>query len=302
MKMKVLLLIVSMFICFFYDRPHSFADQIIDGNSPVLRRIIKNKILRVGMNPLFKPFSFPEIKGEQVRPVGVDIDIAKLLAKELDVELDLIPPPDGKYSELIPMLLRDDIDIIIAAMSRIFKRTKFVEFTDSYYDTGTSILLNKVRCHDLGICDAKDYLGLKSILKSLGNENRLIIAATSGKAPRFSIKQFFPNVPVDHIKEFETNEKTAEATAETASLPRSKIRPHIMVHDEIFLNTWVRENPDKAFLKLFVFPKPYRSDSYGFAVKKGNQSFLNMLNIFISDKLHGEGQFDEFMEKYKKYK
>jgi ABC-type amino acid transport substrate-binding protein len=256
----------------------------------------------VGINPLFKPFSFPEIKGEQVRQVGVDIDIAKLLAKELDVELKIIPSPDGNYSELIPMLLRDEIDIIIAAMSRIFKRTRLVEFSDSYYDTGTGIMLNKVRCHELGICDVRDYHELKRELKFMRNESRLIIAATSGKAPRFSIKQFFPNVPEDHIVEFETNKKAAEATAETTSKPNSVKSPHIMVHDLIFLNTWVRENPDKAFLKLFVFPKPYRSDSYGFAIKKGNQSFLNMLNIFISDKLHGEGQFNEFMEKYNKHR
>ena len=39
---------------------------------------------------------------------------------------------------------------------------------------------------------------------------------------------------------------------------------------------------------------------YGFAIKKGNQSFLNMLNIFISDKLYGENYFEEFMNKWYK--
>ena len=62
-----------------------------------MQRIIKNKMLRVGINPLFRPFSFPKIEDEQERQVGVDIDIAELLAKELGVELKKIPPPDDKY-------------------------------------------------------------------------------------------------------------------------------------------------------------------------------------------------------------
>jgi ABC-type amino acid transport substrate-binding protein len=247
--------------------------------------------LRVGINPHFKPFSFIGIdeygkKGQ----VGVDIDIAKLLAKELGVITKLVVPED--FKDLIPMLLRDDIDIIIAAMSRIFKRTKKVDFTNSYYNTGTSIMLNTVKCHELGICEAKTYHDLKEKLKLLRNEPKLKIAAAQGKAPHISIKRFFPHVLKENIIAKKENEQAADATAEN--------KAHIMVHDEIFLNTWVSENPEKARFKLFVFPKPYRSDSYGFAIKKGNQSFLNMLNIFISDKLYGENYFEEFMNKWYK--
>jgi len=288
---QIFLLTVSIFISFGYNIDSSLAEQVEIGSSPVLQRIMEKKVLRVGINPLFKPFSFIEIDahGEKKR-VGVDIEIANLLAEELGVKPKLVVPQSKDFSDLIPMLLKDEIDIIIAAMSRIFKRTKKVDFTDSYYDTGISIMLNTVKCHELGICEAKSYQELKKKLKLLGNESKLKIAAAKEKAPRFSIKRFFNQVPEKNIVEKDENEKAAEATSNNEA--------HIMVHDEIFLNTWVREHPEKARFKLYVFSEPYRPDSYGFAIKKGNQSFLNMLNIFISDKLYGENYFEDFMNKW----
>ena len=73
-----------------------------------------------------------------------------------------------------------------------------------------------------------------------------------------------------------------------------------MVHDEIFLAMWVKDNPDKALYRMAVFRKPYKPDTYGFGVAKGNQSFLNLLNTFIYDQLHAQGYFKQFMEKYVK--
>lgn len=287
--------------------PASAEDKPFDcGDSPVLCGVIKNKVLRVGINPLFKPFSFTKKVDGKDQRVGIDIDIARLLAKELGVEYKEVKP--AKFSELIPMLLNDEIDIIIAAMSRIFARTKFVDFTNSYFNTGTGIMLSKIKCHELGICEARSYWELKQKLESLENEHELIIAATENKAPIKFVDDFF-DVPKGNIIPFESNEDAALATLEA---DREKLKhievlknreklPHIMVHDEIFLNTFVQKHREEAIFKLVVFPKPYRSDSYGFAIRKGNQSFLNMLNIFIEDKLYGEGNFDKYRGEHDEY-
>ena len=42
------------------------ADRIVTGDSPVLKRIIDNGVIRVGINPPFKPFSFTNEKKERV--------------------------------------------------------------------------------------------------------------------------------------------------------------------------------------------------------------------------------------------
>ena len=258
------------------------ADSIATGDSPVLKRIIDNGVIRVGVNPLFKPFSFANEKKERV---GIDIDIANLLASGLGVKLEIVVP--NTFLDLFPMAQNGEIDVIIAAMSRIFQRAKWVDFTDSYYDTGISVMLSKAKGSGLGISQVKSYKELMDKLKNAGKEDQLIIAATTGKGAIKSISAFFPKAKV---KEYPTNEKSAEAVA--------KSEAHIMVHDEIFLNIWVNDNPDKALYRMTIFREPYKPDPYGFAVAKKNQSFLNLLNMFIYDQLHAQGNFKQFMEKY----
>ena len=260
------------------------ADRIVTGNSPVLERIIDNGVIRVGVNPLFKPFSFTNENKERV---GIDIDIANLLASGLGVKLEIVVP--NTFVDLFPMVQNGEIDVIIAAMSRIFQRALWVDFTNSYYNTGISVMLSKAKGSGLGISQVKSYEELTDKLRIAGKEDQLIIAATTGKGAIKSIPVFFPKAKV---KEYPTNEKSAEAVA--------KGEAHIMVHDEIFLNMWVKDNPDKALYRMTVFREPYKPDTYGFGVAKGNQSFLNLLNTFIYDQLYAQGYFTQFMEKYMK--
>ncbi|MDM8550238.1 ABC transporter substrate-binding protein [Desulfobacterales bacterium HSG2] len=259
-------------------------DQIATGDSPVLQRIMEKGVLRVGFNPLFKPFSFTNEKNERV---GIDVDIAELLAESMGVRLEKVVP--DSFSELIPMAQNGQIDVIMAAMSRIFERARYVDFTDSYYDTGITIMLNKLRAGQLRVGQVKTYQELMEKLEKQGKEDQLIIAATTGKGSIRSVPEFFPEAK---LQEYPTNEQSAEAAA--------KGETHIMVHDEIFLNTWTSDNRDKTLYKVIVFSEPYKPDTYGFAVAKGNQSFLNLLNMFICDKLRAQGYFKKFMGKYVK--
>lgn len=260
------------------------ADRIVTGDSPVLKRIVDKGVIRVGVNPLFIPFSFTNEKKERV---GIDIDIANLLASGLGVKLEIVVP--NTFPDLFHLAQNGEIDVIIAAMSRIFQRALWVDFTNSYYNTGLSVMLSKAKGSGLGISQVKSYEELMAKLRIAGKQDQLIIAATTGKAAIKSIPAFFPKAKV---KEYPTNEKSAEAVARGEA--------HIMVHDEIFLNIWAQTNPDKALYRMTVFRKPYKPDTYGFAVAKGNQSFLNLLNTFIYDQLHAQGYFKQFMEKYMK--
>lgn len=238
--------------------------------------------LRVGINPLFWPFSFIDKNGKRV---GVDVDIAGLLAQGLAVKLKVIVP--DTFDELIPMLLKGDIDIIMAAMSRTFKRAQQVAFTVPYFRTGVTILLNRKTGYEIGIGETKRYKELIDTLKFLNNENKLKIIVVKGKAPEQSVRAFFPKAT---IIEYPGNEAAVEALYQG--------KAHIMVHDEIFLKSWFAKNRARALYRLRVFDKPYKPDTYGFAVAKANCEVLNMLNIFIEDKLLNEGYLDRFMKKY----
>lgn len=279
---KGCLTLVFVLISVLWGPALTTAEQIETGDSSVLNRIVQNGVIRVGVNPLFKPFSFTNEKDERI---GIDIDIANHLAESMGVKLEVVVP--ATFLDLFPMLSNGEIDVVIAAMSRIFERAKMVDFTDSYYDTGISIMLNKAKGSELGVGQVNSYRNFMTQLQRLGKEKQLIIAATTGKGSIKSIPRFFPNA---RVSEYPTNEESAEAVANGEA--------HIMVHDEIFLKTWVQDNPGKALYKVVVFPEPYKPDTYGFAVKKGNQAFLNLLNMFIDDQLKAQGYFEKFMGQY----
>jgi len=253
-------------------------DPITD--SPTLTKVFADKVLRVGVNPQFKPFSF-EKNGKRV---GVDIDIANLLAKKLGVTAKIIAPKS--FSELIPMLQADKIDIIIAGMSITFDRAKTVNFSTPYFDTGLSILLNKAKSARLGISAVPDYRALMSELLRNKKADQLTIAVTEGKAPQRIVPRFFPKATV---KPYPSNEAAALATLNGEA--------DIMVHDEIFLKVWLKEHAKQAQFKMVVLNPPFKPDYYGMAIRKGNQDFLNILGVFNME-LRSNGYVGQFLGRY----
>ncbi len=272
----VLCFVLCFAVCFAVV---SAAGEIVT-QSPTLQKIMAQKVIRVGVNPKFKPFSFK--KGEQRE--GVDIDIAKLLAKKLGARAEIVVP--HTFSDLIPMLRGNEIDIIMAGMSITFERQKVIDFTNAYFDTGLSILLNKITTTRLGISAATSYRALHDELARSGKWKNLIVAVTKGKAPERIVPRFFPGA---RIKAFPTNEAAAEAVL--------KGEADIMVHDEMFLKVWLKENAKRASFRVVVLDPPFKPDYYGFAIRKGNQDFLNLLNVFVLE-LRANGYVDQFIGAY----
>ncbi|BBO84962.1 amino acid ABC transporter substrate-binding protein [Desulfosarcina ovata subsp. sediminis] len=271
-------LVVGVLVVLMLSTTSLAQDQ--DEGATTLSRVVSSNVLRVGVNPNFKPFSF-EQDGKRV---GVDIDIANLLAEKLGVKVEFFAPES--FSDLIPMLQANQIDIIIAGMSITFDRAKAVDFSVPYFETGLSILLNKVRAAKLGIGDAKDHQTIYSILEKNGKANRLVIAVTDGKAPQQVVPRYFPQAS---MKAYPTNEAAAAATL--------KGDADMMVHDEIFLKVWLKEHMRDARYRLVVIDPPFKPDYYGMAVRKGNQDLLNMLAVFNLE-LKSDGNVSRFLGQY----
>jgi len=274
----VQLLVIALF--FMIMSATGLSAQETQHSSPTLSGILQTKVLRVGVNPLFKPFSFVK-DGKQA---GVDIDIATLLAKKLGVEVKIVVPKS--FSELIPMLENDQIDVIMAGMSITFDRAREIDFSDPYFYTGLSILLNKVSTVRLGVSAAPDYTALIKELSSNGKLNQLKVAVTRGKAPERSVPKFFPGAAV---QSYASNEDAAKAVLQGDA--------DIMVHDEIFLKVWLKENAKTTKYRAVVLDPPFKPDYYGIAMRKGNQELLNLLNVFVLE-LQSNGQVEQFMGKY----
>ena len=116
----------------------SFAAKIHNqiSRDSAIQQIVKRGILRVGFST-FVPWAMKDKKGEFV---GFEIDVARRVAKDLGVKLELV---NTKWSGIIPALLTNKFDIIIGGMGIRAARNLKVNFTIPYYNTGQSIVAHK---------------------------------------------------------------------------------------------------------------------------------------------------------------
>ena len=102
--------------------------------SPVLDRISQRGILVVGTAGSMPPFNMTTKEGAVI---GVEPDIAKLMAQEMGVKLRFEVMP---FSELLPALEAGKVDLILSQMTITGKRNMKVAFVGPYFISGKSFV------------------------------------------------------------------------------------------------------------------------------------------------------------------
>jgi polar amino acid transport system substrate-binding protein len=82
--------------------------------------------INIGMLVDFPPFGILDLQGQ---PDGYDADVAKLLAKDMGVEVNLVPVTGPNR---IPYLLSNQVDILVASLGITEERAKQVDFSQAY--------------------------------------------------------------------------------------------------------------------------------------------------------------------------
>ena len=91
-----------------------------------LSEILASGKVKIAVGENFAPFSSLGAEGVHV---GFDVDVAKLIAKDLGVELELIPITS---KQRIPYLETDKADLVIASMGANPGRAKSIWFSSAY--------------------------------------------------------------------------------------------------------------------------------------------------------------------------
>ena len=104
---------------------------------PVMERILKNGKLVVGTTGTQPPLSATDKTGEIM---GLDADMAKLIARNMDVEIEFKTMP---FADLLPALDKGRVDLVISSMTMTPKRNLQVAFIGPYYVSGKGILTKK---------------------------------------------------------------------------------------------------------------------------------------------------------------
>ena len=91
-----------------------------------LRHVLSSGTLKVASCLSFTPFGFTDPQGQ---PDGYDVDIAKELAKDMGVKLEVV---DTTSSNRIPNLQTNKVDVVFCNFTRTLERAKEIAFTDPY--------------------------------------------------------------------------------------------------------------------------------------------------------------------------
>ena len=96
-----------------------------------------NGVLRFGTSAITEPFSF--VDGSQ-KVVGIDIEIASLVAKKLNKKLEIV---NMEFGSMIPALVSKKVDMIGACITITEERSKKVLFSSPYYSGGIAAIVKK---------------------------------------------------------------------------------------------------------------------------------------------------------------
>lgn len=216
--------------------------------SSQLEDIVKRGSLVVGM-ATFVPWAMKSKTGELI---GFEIDVAKKLAEDMKLKVEFVPTP---WSGIIPALLTGKFDIIIGGMTVTTERNLKVNFTDPYDYSGLMLVGNK------------RLAGKWTKLKDFDRPD-VVITARLGTPAADSIKMFMPKAQArlfDDDAQARQELLNGKAHGFVGSMPRPA--------------QWAMKASDKLFL---VTKEPYMRSIAGFAIRKGDPDFLNLLNGWIA--------------------
>jgi len=230
----------------------SFAQKTIE-------EIIKRGSVRVGFCADVPPLKFRDKTGEVA---GMCADWSEALARDLGVELEYV---FTDWAGLIPALLSNRSDIIIADVSITLERAKRINYSKPWMDSGM-------------------YMAVRSDSKweSWEEMNRedVTIGVNLGGLAELAIPKVLPKA----------KRSVYNSIAELRiALEQGRIDGYS--NDLIFITQDVRTSEGKFKL----LPGSLMEAPFAFAVRPDDQHWLNWVNLWI-DQVWDSGEFDEMME------
>lgn len=158
----VLGLLISSAMVYINPTAHAEQDQAWE-------KIKERGELRVGLSADYAPMEFEHTVNGKTEYAGVDIDLAKKIAKDNNLKLKIV---NMSFDSLLGALKTGKIDIIISGMTSTPERKKQVDFSDSYMMTKNIMLVKKDKVNEYK--DIKDFNN-KKVGAQKGTEQEKIV-------------------------------------------------------------------------------------------------------------------------------
>lgn len=140
-KIVKIFILISMFIAICFTSTASVTAATQNSVTDTSIKKIKAKgLLVVGLSADYAPYEFHQTIKGQDKIVGFDVSMAKAIAKNLGVKLQI---KEMAYDALLGALKTGKIDMIISGMTPTAERRKEVNFSKTYLEVSQVMLVNK---------------------------------------------------------------------------------------------------------------------------------------------------------------
>ncbi|NKP73445.1 ABC transporter permease subunit [Staphylococcus aureus] len=286
----VLGLLISSAMVYINPTAHAEQDQTWE-------KIKERGELRVGLSADYAPMEFEHTVNGKIEYAGVDIDLAKKIAKDNNLKLKIV---NMSFDSLLGALKTGKIDIIISGMTSTPERKKQVDFSDSYMMTKNIMLVKKDKVNEYK--DIKDFNNKKvgaqkgteqekiaqteienASITSLSRLPDVILALKSGKVEGAVVEKPVaeaylkqnPKLGISNVKFNEEEKDTVIAVPKDSPKLLSQI------------NKTIKEVKDKGLIdKYMTNAANAMNDDSGFISKYGS-FFLKGIKITILISLIG---------------
>ena len=230
------------------------AESKSDGTAKI--KTVEAGKLTLATNAEFPPYEYHD--GDKI--VGIDMDIADVIAKKLGLEVQI---EDIAFDSVILEVTSGKADIGLAGISATDERKQSVDFSDTYTTSKQLIIVQD----DSAIKGSKDLEGM-----TVG-----VQTGTTGDILASDIKDVKP----------ERYDKGMDAVQ---ALSQGKV-------DAVIIDSEVAKKFVEETSGLKVLDEAFADENYAIAIKKGNKELLDSVNKALSE-LKSDGTIDSIIAKY----
>jgi polar amino acid transport system substrate-binding protein len=225
----------------------------------VLDDIKAAKKIRVAIDLGLPPYGMTD---DKMQPTGSDVETAKLLAKDLGVEFELVPTTGATR---IPSLQTGKSDVVISTLSVTAERAKVIDFSPAYAPLRTVLA------------------GVKSIsVKTIADLDGKTVGTTRGTTHDTYLSQ---NVKNAKIVRYEDDATTAQAFVSG--------QVDLFTTGELLLAPIAARNPGRQLELKFVL----ETFKLAVGVKQGEPRLLQTVSDWVKTNLKN-GKLNEIYKKY----
>ncbi len=223
---------------------------------------VKRKgVLVVGVKDELPPFSYLDEKSKEL--VGYDIDIARAIAAELGVRLELKPVTSA---ERIPLLIEGKIDLIAATLTKTPEREREIDFSCSYFFSG------------------QKFIAWKGTLKTLKDLDGKKVGTAEGTTSFEYARQQLPKAIIVTYRDY---------YAALRDLEQGRL--FAVTTGEAMLAGVLAKSPKRG--EMEIARPQIHLDIYGLGMRRGDKNFVDFVNATLL-KMEKTGEAKKIYEKW----